>query len=436
MKKVLRSPLASSISMPENLRIGLMVNEHRRKCRTQICDFDYYGLAFGESPFPVPDMMKNSLAHYADQGQYVPADGLFILRQAIGHFTKRHFKFEVDPERIVITNGVKNALSLIVQVMNGAFVVPSPAWVGYMPIIKAFSKTPYVFHLEKGSNYKIDPEKLDHFLKMIDEKQIFLVLNNPHNPTGAVYSKSELERIAYVCRKHGVYVIADEIYALTTYDMSKFCSMAKIYPEGTFLLNGVSKDRSSGGWRLGYIVLPPKVDPCDFKKMIATLYTNVSTPIQFAAVSSFEKSQEMDEYFKVARDIHRIMCRFLSNRFNEIDGVDASFPDGGFYFFADFNEFKKDFIRKSVKKSNDLMFSMISHPFHIALVSGDTCLLDEGDFGARIACVDYDGADACVDYLANPPKSRVEEIDFVRRNAPRLYDVKVVLEKYIEFILS
>ena len=138
--------------------------------------------------------------------------------------------------------------------------------------------------------------------------------------------------------------IADEIYAQTTYDFQKFTSMAKIYPEATFVTNGLSKSHAAGGYRLGYVIFPQHAIELrkQFKKILATEYTAVSTPIQHAAVAGFEISKEMDEYFEITRNIHQIMGEYTYHALTNIEGVKATKPDATFYLFADFNHYSPD----------------------------------------------------------------------------------------------
>ena len=107
------------------------------------------------------------------------------------------------------------------NIIKGGVIIPSPSWIGYKPQIILTGKHFHTFHLKPEHNYRIQPEDLDEFTSKIEEEQHMLVLNNPHNPTGIVYSRQELEEIAEVCRKHNILVLSDEIYALDTYDMKK-----------------------------------------------------------------------------------------------------------------------------------------------------------------------------------------------------------------------
>ena len=318
-------------------------------------------------------------------------------------------------------------------------IIPSPSWIGYRPQIHLLNKHFHTFFLKSQHDYKIQADEFEEFVSKLHDEQHILVLNNPHNPTGALYTKQELENLANVCRKHNVLVLADEIYALDTYDFSQFTSMGVVYPEGTFVTNGLSKDRSAGGYRLGSCILPTtsaEKIAFDYKKVAATVYTNVSTPTQYAAIKAYEANQEIDQYIAITRDIHRIMGTYLSEEWDNIDGITTTKPKGAFYFYADFNQLKADLKRKNVMASNQLGESLLSCPFHIAVVTGDACMLESDNFGARIAFVDYDGKSTYDDYKNNKPKTPSDEIEFVKRNAPMMVKSIESLKEWVKFIKS
>jgi aspartate aminotransferase len=432
-------PHVDALVMPENLRVGLMVAEQRKKCESNGCRFSYYGFGFGQSPFHVPQPIARSLGENAARGYYSDAEGIPELRAAIAGFNERHFGLDVDPSRVIVGPGTKHLIHIIFDVLVGGVIIPSPSWIGYSPQIRLLDKHFHTFRLKPEHDYKIRPADLDEFVSTLEGEQHMLVLNNPHNPTGVVYSADELEAIAYVCRKHNVVVIADEIYALTTYDFGGFASMGLIYPEGTFVTNGLSKDRSAGGYRLGACILPvncPGKLADDFKKVIATMYTNVSTPTQYAAVTAYEPNDEIEEYFRVTREVHRMMGWYVSEGFGRIDGIKVTKPQGGFYFFVDFNELAGNLRRKGVETSNGLAPAMLKHPFHVAVVTGDACLLEPDDFGARVAFVDYDGKAAYDDYRTDRPTNEADERDFVERNAPRMVRGVGAVREYVEYVKS
>ena len=425
------------IVMPDNLKMGLMIAEQRKKCASHGCNEEYFALGFGQSPFHVPPPLVKALASSANQGHYSAAEGILELRQAISGFNKRHFGIDVDPSRIVIGPGTKDLINTLVNIVKGGVILPSPSWIGYRPQITLLDKHFHIFHLKPEFNYRIQPDDLDEFVSKIESEQHMMVLNNPHNPTGTVYTKQELEKIAEVCRKHNILVIADEIYALDTYEINNFTSMGLVYPEGSFITNGLSKDRSAGGYRLGSCILPTTSTEeleNDFKKVAATVYTNVSTPTQYAAIKAYEPNEEIEEYINITRQIHRIMGTYLSEEWNKVDGIKATKPEGGFYFFADFNELAADLKKKGVTTSNQLGESALSCPHHIGIITGDACLLEPDDYGARIAFVDYDGKKTFDNYKQNPPRSNSDELEFVKQNAPMMVKSVNALKEWVSYI--
>ena len=406
--------------MPENLKLNTFLQEFHSDCPHSECSFGFYGFAFGQSPFPVPKQIQEALIKNADKGAYAAVPGIPELRSAISKYNKHYFGMDVAPERIYVGPGTKELIFNLLEILHGTVILPTPAWLGYLPQIRFLKKNYHM--LPTRANKKISPNDLRKLALRLQDRQKILILNNPHNPTGLLYDELELEEIADVCREQNIAVISDEIYALTTYDFSKFVSMGKIYPEGTFVTNGLSKSHAAGGYRLGYVIFPQHAIDLrrQFKKILATEYTAVSTPIQHAAVAGFEITKEMDEYFDVTRNIHQIMGDYTYHALTAIDGVKATKSDATFYLLADFNAFATDLQKAKINTSQKLSESLIIHPYHTAIVGGDSLVLERTDFSARIAYVDYDGAKVYQKYLENKPKSHSEKMEFVKKNAPKV----------------
>ena len=422
--------LVEDIELPENLKLNTFLQEFHSDCLHPECDFGYYGFAFGQSPFPVPNAVKTALIHHVDKGEYAPVAGIPELRQAISKYNKYYFRMDVDPQRIYVGPGTKELIFNLLEVLHGTVILPTPAWLGYLPQIRLLKKN---FHmLPARSNGKISPNDLRKLALRLHDKQKILILNNPHNPTGVVYNKLELEEIANVCREQGIAVISDEIYAQTTYDFSKFVSMGKIYPEGTFVTNGLSKSHAAGGYRLGYVIFPQHALEVrkQFKKILATEYTAVSTPIQHAAVAGFEISRELDEYFEITRNIHHLVGEYTYHTLCSIDGIRATKPEATFYLLADFNFYSSELQKLKIDTSQKLSESLILHPYHTAIVGGDSLVLERTDYRARIAYVDYEGAKVYQNYQDQKPKTHSERIEFVKENAPKVVSGIKMIEKF------
>ena len=406
--------------MPENLKLNTFLKEFHSNCLNPECSFGLYGFAFGQSPFPVPRLVQEALIKNVDKGAYAAVQGIPELRNAISKYNKHYFGMDIAPERIFVGPGTKELIFNLLEILHGTVILPTPAWLGYLPQIRFLKKNYHM--LPTRANKKFSPGDLKKLALRLQDRQKILILNNPHNPTGLLYDKYELEEIAYICREQNIAIISDEIYAQTTYDFSKFVSMGKIYPEGTFVTNGLSKSHAAGGYRLGYVILPQHALDlkAQFKKILATEYTAVSTPIQHAAIAGFEISREMDDYFDVTRNIHHIMGEYTYHALSAIEGIKTTKPDATFYLLADFNAFKTELRKANITTSQKLSESLMVHPYHTAIVGGDSLVLERTDFSARIAYVDYDGAKVYQNYLDNKPKSSSERIEFVKNNAPKV----------------
>lgn len=422
------------IEMPENLKLNTFLQEFHSDCPHPECTFGFYGFAFGQSPFPVPKPIQNALINNADKGQYAPVPGISELREAISKYNKHYFEIEIDPQRIYVGPGTKELIFNLLEILHGTVILPTPAWLGYLPQIRFLKKNYHM--LPARANGKISPMDLRKLALRLHDRQKILILNNPHNPTGVVYDRLELEEITDVCREQGITVISDEIYAQTTYDFSKFVSMGKIYPEGTFVTNGISKSHAAGGYRLGYVIFPQHALELrrQFKKILATEYTAVSTPIQHAAIAGFEPSKEIDEYFQTTRSIHQIVGDYTYHALSEIEGIKTTKPEGTFYLLADFNFFSPELQKLRINTSQKLSEALIVHPYHTAIVGGDSLVLERTDYRARIAFVDYDGSKIFENYLNQKPKTNSEKTEFVKTNAPKVSDGIKMIERFFSDI--
>ena len=418
------------IELPENLKLNTFLQEFHSDCPHSECRFGFYGFAFGQSPFHVPKPVQDALITNSNKGQYAPVPGIPELRQAISDYNKHYFEIDVAPERIYVGPGTKELIFNLLEILHGTVILPTPAWLGYLPQIRFLKKNYHMLPTQK--NNKISPTALRKLALRLHDRQKILILNNPHNPSGLLYDQLELEEIVDVCREQKITVISDEIYAQTTYDFSKFVSMGKIYPEGTFVTNGLSKSHAAGGYRLGYVIFPQHAIDVkrQFKKILATEYTAVSTPIQHAAIAGFQISKELDEYFEITRKIHQMMGEYTYNALTKIDGVKATKPQATFYLLADFNSYSTELHKAGILTSQKLSESLIIHPYHTAIVGGDSLVLERTDFSARMAFVDYDGKKAFDNYLNDKPKTSSEKLQFIQDNAPRVIAGIGMIEKF------
>ena len=196
----------------------------------------------------------------------------------------------------------------------------------------------------------------------------------------------------------------------------------------------LSKSHAAGGYRLGYVIFPQHATDLksQFKKILATEYTAVSTPIQHAAIPGFEISHEMDEYFEITRNIHKIMGEYTYNTLTAIDGIKATKPEATFYLLADFNSYGTELQKAKITTSQKLSEAFIVHPYHTAIVGGDSLVLERTDFSARIAYVDYDGAKVYESYQSQKPKTHSDRTEFVKQSAPKVVAGLGMIEKFFD----
>ncbi|HPP78071.1 pyridoxal phosphate-dependent aminotransferase [Methanospirillum sp.] len=403
------------IQVPENLRYFRLIEEQQERCAEIGCQGDVFKFGLGQSPFPVPAPLQKALSLHSSMGSYAHPIGSSRIREAVADFYKTRFGLEVEPYRVITGHGAKGLIFSIFTLITGSVIIPSPGWLGYLPQLRILNVPYYRLYTHGAGNFKIRPQTLEAMLKGLVKTQHLLILNNPGNPTGALYTKDELTEIADVCRKYNTFILADEVYSLLTYDPGSFVSMGKIYPEGTFVIHSLSAGMGAGGFRLGSCIMPEGTSPSiirDVEKIAATIYTSSAAPLQEAGIAAYRSGEEMDQYLDAVRNIFRIMTSRLAGMCRAIEGIRVTTPRAGFYFMVDMNPLTTELQKAGILYSNDLAPALISHPYHIATVTGEAMMAPYGDFFIRFACTDFDGESALLEYLEKPPAFDEEEAFF------------------------
>lgn len=294
--------------------------------------YDVVGFGAGEPDFKTPDNISQAGINAINEGKtkYTPAAGIVELRKAIASQLKRDCGVEYDYTQIVVASGAKHSVFIALTALTNPgdeIIVPAPFWVSYYEMVKMTGGTPVIIEAGEAQNFKITPEQLE---AAITDKTKCLMLNNPSNPTGMVYTRDELSALADICVKHDLYIIADEIYYNLIYNGAEFVSVASLgeeVKERTLIINGVSKSYAMTGWRIGY---------CAANKELAKIMANYlshstgapSTISQWAAVEAINGPQEGIEEMRKAFDERR---KHIVERINAIPGVSCLNPDGAFY---------------------------------------------------------------------------------------------------------
>ena len=220
---------------------------------------EIYHFGFGQSPFPVPPPFVKHLKETAAINAYLNVSGLPELRREIVEFHREWDSVELEEESLVVGPGSKELIYLCLAVFRGTVLLAAPAWTTYRPQARLAGHEPLIVSQQSNNHWKLTASDLEAGLEQVGKREggCLLILTNPGNPSGCVYSRPELESLAEVCRRHQIIVLSDEIYARLTYPGGEHVCMSEIYPEGTILTSGFSKWSSAGGWRLGYAHFPP-----------------------------------------------------------------------------------------------------------------------------------------------------------------------------------
>ncbi len=247
-----------------------------------------YQFGFGQSPFPVPEKIVESLKKNAYRKDYLPIQGLPELRENISNYLFRRTGNTYPKENILITPGSKEAMLLIHIAFNGEIIIPAPGWVSYEPQAEIGSNKVHWLETSISNNWFPTAKELEKKIKLVGRKKnLILILNSPNNPSGTVCNN--LKELAKVAKKYKIMVLSDEIYTDLTF-ANKYNSISKFYPELTFITGGLSKWCGAGGWRLGFLAVPKKLT--EFLKSLKSLasesYSTVNTPAQYAAVQAYD----------------------------------------------------------------------------------------------------------------------------------------------------
>ena len=330
--------------------------------------------AAGEPDFETPqNIVEAALRAVSDpkNHRYTPAVGLPEMREAIAEKTLRDSGTQVDPSQVLVTNGGKQAVYTAFQVAlndGDEVLVPTPYWTTYPEAIKLAGGTQVDVFAGSDQDYKVTPEQLEaHYTP----KTKALLMCSPNNPTGAVYSKAELEAIGkWALGKEGLWVITDEIYQNLVYDGLKAYSITELVPElseRTMMVNGVAKSYAMTGWRLGWLIAPP-----DAAKAAANLQShltsNVSNISQRAAIEAITGDQEPVRQMLEAFDRRR---KTAVAELNKIDGIVTPIPEGAFYVYPDVSGlFGRDFGGRRFSSSLELADFLLDEA-EVALVPGE-----------------------------------------------------------------
>jgi aspartate aminotransferase len=375
------SERAQSVGVSATLAVDERLQELRAAGR------DVIALGAGQPDFGTPGFAAAAGAKAIEEGKtrYTPVAGTVSLRSVIARKLASENGITVSPQEVVVSTGAKQALynAMLALVDPGDEVlVPMPAWPSYMEMIRLAGGRPRLISTTVENGYLLTAEALRGAVRDRTVKPAVLLLNNPCNPTGSVYGKDDLERLAEVVDEENLFVVADEIYEHLTYGKA-FVSFAGLpgMSERGITINGVSKVFAMTGWRIGYAAGPAGVMRA-IRAIQSHTTGNACSIAQWAAEAAIAASLDTPEGRGVVEEMRGTFLRrrdLVDRLLSEIPGVRYHRPDGAFYFFLDLSAFYgKDLGGHRVKDSQEMA----------------TYLLDAAGVGVVPGC-DF-GDDHCV----------------------------------------
>ena len=332
---------------------------------------DVINLSVGEPDFNTPDLIKEAAKKAIDDNysHYSPVPGYMSLREAVAAKLKNENGLDFAPSQVCVSNGAKQAVcNTVLALVNPGdeVIVPAPYWVSYTEMAKLAGGVPVVVFAGIGQNFKITGEQLE---AVITPKSKLLILCSPSNPTGAVYSKSELKALADVVARHPqLYVISDEIYEHINY-IGKHESIAQFEEirDRVIIINGVSKSYAMTGWRIGYAAGPEWIIK-GLNKLQGQYTSGPCSVSQKAAEAAYIGSQQPVEDMRRTFERRRDLIVKLAK---EIPGLEVNVPEGAFYLFPKCSSFfGKSADGRTIGNADDLAMYLLEVG-HVACVSGN-----------------------------------------------------------------
>jgi len=332
---------------------------------------DIIGLSLGEPDFDIPEFIKQAAIEAVEQNysKYTPVDGYMELKEAICEKFARDNGLIYQPSQIVVSTGAKQclanvALSMINQ--GDEVIFPAPYWVSYRDICSLAGGTPVEVETLLSNNFKMTPEQLE---RAITPRTKMLWINSPCNPSGAVYSKEELEGLAAVLRKHpNIFVLSDEIYEYINFTggYTSIASIEGMY-ERTITVNGVSKAFAMTGWRIGYMGAPAWLAKA-CTKMQGQITSGANAIAQRATIAALKAPKDKIQYMI---DAFRSRRELVMKLLGEIEGFKLSMPEGAFYVFPDISHyFGKQLRGRQINNASDFSLYLLEEA-GVATVTGE-----------------------------------------------------------------
>jgi len=291
------------------------------------------GFGTGEPDFDTPDHIKEAGIRAIREGQtkYTPAAGTVAVRKAVAARLKADLNIDFDWDAIVVSSGAKHCLHMLMCTLlnpGDEVIVPAPYWVSYTEQIAMAGGVSVIVNAPESQHFKITAQQLE---AAITDKTKALIINNPSNPTGMIYSKEELKALCDVCVKHDIYIVSDEVYYCLCYDGMEFTSVAALgdeIKEHCIIVNAVSKAYAMTGWRCGYVACGDKRIAKVMSNCLSHSTGSIGGMNQAAMLEALTGPQESVEEMRKVFEERR---NYMLSRINAMEGVSCIVPNGAFY---------------------------------------------------------------------------------------------------------
>ncbi len=360
-----------------NLSATLKINEISQKLEQEGREIIKFG--FGQSPFPVPDILVDELKKNAHQKSYLSIQGLENLRVAISNYESKKKKTNFSSDQIIIGPGSKELMFLLHIAFKGEIILPISSWVSYKPhSIIAENRFHWIETIAEN-NWFPTAESIEKLVLKNKKKNYLLFLNSPNNPSGQVCKN--IKEISEIVKKYKIIVLSDEIYSELTFD-EKYESISNFCSENVIISNGISKWCGAGGWRLGYFIIPNELDKLknSMKILVSETFSAVSAPIQYAAISAFNNDHK--EYLLKSKKILKAVGEYVFKNLKS-NNVIMNKPMGGFYLMP-------EFINKNFNTSAEMCTDLLNKK-GVAMLPGSDFGFSFDKMISRISYTDFDG---------------------------------------------
>ncbi|MBP1889488.1 aspartate aminotransferase [Clostridium moniliforme] len=332
---------------------------------------DVISFGVGEPDFNTPSNIIEAgyKAMIEGKTKYTETSGISELREEICRKFKDDNNLNYSKDQIIVSNGAKQCLAnafMAILDKDDEVIIPMPYWVSYPELVKIAGGVPVVVDSKEEHNYKYTIKSLEDKLS---NKTKAIILNSPNNPTGTIYSKEELLKIAEFAKEHNLIIISDEVYEKLIYDDEKHISIASLTDyayENTIVINGLSKSAAMTGWRIGYAASNKEVIKA-MTSLQSHMTSNINSITQYAAIEALKNSKGSSD--KMLKEFNK-RREYMINRLDNIKDINYILPNGAFYIMIDVSKFYGKSINNNLIKDSLSFSKFLLEENKVAVVPG------------------------------------------------------------------